>query len=374
MRSSDSPSEDLAYLLTRVLRGTSDTTAWRVAIDPQTLVDAAETHGVLPLVADALLAGPRLPPALAHALRHAAQRAVVDDLVQASELRRVLDAMAAHDVRTVLMKGAQLAHSHYVRPDLRPRTDTDMFVAKGEEDRAAAVLGELGYTAVAQSAGDLVTYQTSYALARDQATRHVVDLHWRIANPQRFGTVLSYEEIAGAAVPVPALGPNARGLSPVHALVLACVHPVAHHENLHRLIWQHDIHLIASRFSSADWTEFERCTREREVAGVCAWSLRRAVRDFDTDVPAGVWQALGDADPDSRTAAYLEPGRRHVQSVWWDLRALDTWTERSRLVRQHLFPSADYMRRVYAPSSLAPLPWLYARRVWHGAQKWLARS
>jgi hypothetical protein len=345
-----------------------------VAIDPFTLADAAEIHGVLPLVADALLARPRLPPALARVVRDAAQRAIVDDLVQESELTRVLAAMGEAGLDPVLMKGAQLAHSHYVRPDLRPRTDTDIFVAKGDEDRAAAILRDLGYTPMAQAAGDLVTYQTSYALIRDEATRHVVDLHWRIANPQRFGTVLSYDDVARAAVPIAALGPHARGLAPVHALVLACVHPVAHHENLHRLIWQHDIHLVASRLSDDDWTAFVRCTRESGVSGVCAWSLRRAVHDFGTSVPGEVWQALGGADRDGRTAAYLEPGRRHVQSVWWDLRALHTWHERSRLVRQHLFPSADYMRQVYAPSSIAPLPWLYARRVWHGAQKWLARS
>jgi hypothetical protein len=45
-----------------------------------------------------------------------------------------------------------------------------------------------------------------------------------------------------------------------------------------------------------------------------------------------------------------------------------------RLVRQHLFPSAHYMRGVYAPASTAPLPVLYARRAWRGARRWLARS
>src|SRR5262249_4856810 len=69
VRSSDPAAEDLTYLLTRVLRGTSDTTALLVAIDPQTLVDAAEAHGVLPLVADALTGRQRLPPALGRALR-----------------------------------------------------------------------------------------------------------------------------------------------------------------------------------------------------------------------------------------------------------------------------------------------------------------
>jgi len=45
-----------------------------------------------------------------------------------------------------------------------------------------------------------------------------------------------------------------------------------------------------------------------------------------------------------------------------------------RLATQHVLPPAAYMREIYAPSSTAPLPWLYARRAWGGARRWLSRS
>ena len=76
-------------------------------------------------------------------------------------------------------------------------------------------------------------YQASYVTRPRNAPVHVVDLHWRIANPQRVRPVLAYEELAAAAEPVPALAPRARGLRRVHALLLACVHRVAHHA-MHR--------------------------------------------------------------------------------------------------------------------------------------------
>jgi hypothetical protein len=57
-----------------------------------------------------------------------------------------------------------------------------------------------------------------------------------------------------------------------------------------------------------------------------------------------------------------------------DLRALGSWTHRWQLVKEHVFPPAQYMRDVYAPSSRAPLSFLYARRALVGARKWLSRA
>jgi hypothetical protein len=372
--SSDPTSDELTEHLKSILRSPAGAAVPLPEIDPDALVSSAEAHAVLPLVAARLLPRRDLPGALAHRLEDAARLAVVDDLVQEAELKRLIQAFAA-GLRPVLMKGAHLAYTYYERPDLRPRVDTDLLVARGDEAAAARELQRLGYAPREQSHGDLVSYQSAYALTRNGATLHVVDLHWRIANPQRFGQVLSYDDASAAAVPVPSLTPDARALSPVHALLIACVHPVAHHANQHCLLWQYDIHLVASRFDDEDWREFAAAARAGGVAGVCRASLARAFDDFGLSVPRDAWFALVDSTgADAATSAYLAGGRRHVQRVWWDLQSLSTWHERSRLLRQHLFPSAQYMRQVYAPSSGAPLPWLYARRVWHGAQKWLART
>jgi len=131
---------------------------------------------------------------------------------------------------------------------------------------------------------------------------------------------------------------------------------------------------LATMRAGRPWRAFAIAARAGGVASVCRASLARAFDDFGLSVPKNAWMALIDSsNADAATSAYLSGGRRHVQRVWWDLWSLPTWRERSRLLRQHLLPSAQYMRQVYAPLSAAPLPWLYARRVWHGAQKWLTR-
>jgi hypothetical protein len=199
---------------------------------------------------------------------------------------------------------------------------------------------------------------------------HVVDLHWRLVNPQQFGHVLDHGEADRQAIEIAAL-PGGRGLCSVHALLLACVHRVAHHQGSEALVWLYDIHLLSERMTAAEWAQFATLASDREVGVICRQGLSLAQERFGTALPAGVLDVNGHGAAE-KSAAYLEP-RRHVTRVYWDLQALPDWMARLRLMRQHLFPSARYMRMVYAPASQAPLPVLYAVRALRGARKWMAR-
>ena len=60
---------------------------------------------------------------------------------------------------------------------------------------------------------------------------HVFDMHWKISTQPVFDSVLTYGEMLPRAQPVPALGPHAMTAGLVDALLLACIHPVMHHQN-----------------------------------------------------------------------------------------------------------------------------------------------
>jgi hypothetical protein len=344
------------------------------AVDVDQLVLRAESHGVLPLVADRLRSRADVPAPLRGVLGAEARRHAALDAAREVELRRLVAALDARGVRALLMKGAHLAYSHYGRPDLRPRIDTDLLIARKDRDAVLGVFRELAYEGTGHVAGTLVMYQACYVKRRHGVPLHVVDLHWKVANPQVFADLVSYEELSASAVSVPLLGPGAWGLSDVHALLVACVHRVAHHYDPATLIWLYDIHLIASRLSPEAWGTFEELCQQRGVAQVCRRSLDRTSAAFATALPrfARGAEHLGAPETEVATAAFLQP-RRHVDQVVGDLRALRSWRDRARLVSQHVFPSASYMRHRYAPSSSAPLAVLYVRRVLHGAWKWLAR-
>lgn len=363
-------------LLASILRGDVVSRAAISQWDPQSLYGAACEHDVLPLVADRLgrLQAATTPPW--RVFHEDASRAVVMDMARELELQRLLKGLEAGGVETVLMKGSHLAYSHYLRPDLRSRIDTDLLVPPAARQVVDDLLTRrLGYVASVNVSGDLTATQKLYATYTHGVPIHVLDVHWRLSSPQVFAHVLSFDELAASAVPLPRLGPTARGPSDVHALLIACVHRVAHHLDVVRFKWLFDIHLIASRFTDAQWDAFVSLAVERKVAMVCRRSLERTVAWFHTPVPSFLWSDARFSVGDERevSAGYLEP-RPQIRLVLDDLRALRTWRDRTRLAREHILPSAEYMRTTYAPRSPAPLVVLYAIRLFRGAIKWFRPS
>jgi hypothetical protein len=337
---------------------------------PEGWLARAEYHGLLPLL-DAQVDGDG-EPWRARLTQIVRQMAAVD-LVREAELRHALGALHAAGIPVLLLKGVHLAYAWYPRPDLRPRVDSDILIAPDACPAVDAVLTDLGYRQPGHTTGELLSYQTPYEKTRDGLQIHVFDVHWRVANAQAFGDLLPYDEMLRDSVGVPRLCPAARGPSLVHALILACTHRVAHHFDSNRLIWLYDIHRLASAMSVDDWERFLSLAERWRVVRVCHRSLERAVSCFATVLPDLVAARLQTAAPFESTAVYAGPPRRHIANVVSDLQALDGWRDRLRLVRQHVFPPPEYMRAVYAGSSRAPLPVLYARRIVRGARRWLVK-
>jgi hypothetical protein len=362
-------------LLAAIVRGDRDIAASLSSVDAEAFCHRAAEHGVLPLVAERLAHREHVPVALGTLLRTGARDAVVVDLARVAELKQLLSALAYGGVLPLLLKGAHLAHSHYARPYLRPKSDTDLLVPPHARDAVRRIVLDLGYQTCPAIPGELVTAQATFEKRRSGRLVHTVDVHWKIFNALPFADLLTYDELAGRAVAVPSLGPSARGLCSIDALVLAAVHRIAHHFDSDRLIWLHDIDLIARRLTHEEWREFAALVRARKVVAVCRRSLQRAVDRFGTNVPAWVWNDLpsDDAAEGEPTSRYLAH-RTHLGVVLDDLRTLPRWRDRWRLVREHAFPPAAYMRGVYAPSTAAPLPLLYARRLLRGGRKWLKRQ
>jgi hypothetical protein len=340
------------------------------------LIAFADQHGVLPILTRlSEVADEACPTRYQMQLRSRAATDVAADLIREHELKRLIGACHSSAVTILLMKGADLAYSRYERPDLRPRTDTDVLVAWDDRARASELLTSCGYERVAQSGGDLLMYQEPFRLWRDGAVVHVVDLHWRVFNPQRFGAVFGFDELLREAEPRPSLGGHARGLGVVHALMLACVHRTAHHFNDDRLIWLVDIQALVAAMTPERWHQLLKLSAERSVQSACVSGLEEAARALKADVPAEVLQALRDGAAGEELASpYRDAGVPHVMRVISDLRLLPAWSARVRLARQHLFPPVAYMRKVYGASSRTPLPLLYVTRIVKGARRWLSRS
>lgn len=342
--------------------------------DEAGLLDTARADGVLTLCHDRLRRSPRwtqYPETLREAMTRHAYQAVAVELMRAAELRDVLAALAQAGLPVLLLKGAALAYTLYPEPHLRDRCDTDLLLpSRDEAERAWRVLQTLGYQRPNAVSGDLIVHELGCYKTGHGGLPHALDIHWRLNNATLLSERFTFAELAAVAVPIPALGPHAHGLGSVHALLLACMHRVAHLPagNGDRLIWLYDIHLLTQHLTDEQWQEWMTLAEERGVCGPCLDGLRTMQTAFETVVPdeiRGRLQAGADRE------GWFDPrvARKRWRLEWLNFRALPSTAARLRWLNQYLFPDADYIRRKYGLRHSLWVPWFYGVRIVQGVAR-----
>ena len=313
----------------------------------------AAGHGVSSLLAYQLRRTGRWhrwPVDVTTRLHQTARVEVALEVLRRFELERVVLAMRAAGVQPLLMKGVALAYLHYPEPSLRPRYDTDLLVHPDDRDAVSETMRELGYRRATQTSGDLVMPQATFETTDRFGTCHACDVHWKIANPQPFANLLPIDALRTRAVEVPALGTWARALGDLDALLLACIHRVAHHDDSARLLWLYDIHLLASGLDRQAFARLTELATTTAMTAICARGLGLARERFHTAIPEGAMAALAARGSSEPSEVFLWPERRKIDVLVSDLRLLGSWSAKWALLRQHLFPPATYMLERYQVS------------------------
>jgi hypothetical protein len=329
---------------------------------PPMAIDAAIDEGVAPLLAASPAAATLDASSRARLLDHVRASAIHDAALD-DELRRLLPALAADGYTPIVIKGAHLAHALYPAPHLRPRDDTDFLIAPAARAGFARALAARGYGPARLTSGSLILGQFLYQKELGPGLVHYTDVHWRAAAPLVFGDAFDAQAIAADSVPIPALGPAARGPAPHDALALACVHVVSHHWPGASLRWLYDLRLLAGALDEGSREAFARAAARGRYRAVAACALARARDVFPSDAldlaidavnAAGAFDSPRSRIPggDEPSAALTKPGRTAFVDFLLDLRVAG-WRRGATLVREHLFPPAEYMRMAFGDRPLA---------------------
>jgi hypothetical protein len=154
------------------------------AFDWERLYKTASAHGLIPLLAANLSEFSALPPAFAEALHADLEENIRFNLGLTAELARVSAALRCASIPALSYKGPTLAQRLYGNVGLRCFSDLDLLVEPADHHRAAEVLIAAGYhrfrqipDRARQAAGEC---EEEFA---GPDARHVVDLHWAVAQP-----------------------------------------------------------------------------------------------------------------------------------------------------------------------------------------------
>ena len=344
----------------------------------ETFLSRCDYHGVSALLHDQLKTRRHSPTIIREALRERALAQTMWELRHQHVLSRIVSALSQCEVRPVIFKGTALAHTLYANPALRARGDTDLIVRPQDRAQVAGALTSHGFQRNSGVSGQFISYQATYTLKTPGSGQHDIDLHWRINNSELLSRLFSYEDLCSKSVPLPRLCSDALAASPVHALLLACMHRAVHKQSPYyvsgeayysgdRLIWLYDIHLLARSLTRAQWQEVLSEARQKGLSSVCLEGLQRARLHLHTSIPEFVSAALKKADKGERPATYLNGG--HLRRAQMDFAAIEGAANKLRFLRELVFPPASYMQTKFHNASTFQMPWLYARRAAGGAMK-----
>jgi hypothetical protein len=326
--------------------------------DAARFLESIRQHGIGPLVYARLVddSWPVQP-----ALREDAIRAAAMESLRLADLRSLLAALAGRGIRAVIIKGTGLAYDLYDAPEVRPRGDTDLLIAESDVGALRELMRDLGYESQLTSGDTLAIRQQTFVRAG-----HVYDVHWDISNSPVVRDALPFEEVVDRAIVVPRIAPNALAPSHADALLLACIHRVAHHHDNERLIWLYDIHLLREAMTADQHERFWRLAAERRVVAICERSIELADAWFATAPHdrASDWLSEDERQRDEPSAALLDRNRRGASILRGDLKALG-WRSRLRRLRELALPPAAFMRQSFPSAPAVALPALY---VWRGAR------
>ena len=321
-------------------------------------IDALSEHGVVPWIYRVVH--------LAQ-LRDFAIRAAAVEPQRLADLREVLTALAARGIDPLVLKGSALAYEIYGAPELRPRGDTDLLIRAGDLERTREALRDLGFTENPGSGDEHGVRQTLFLRGP-----HTYDVHWSVANTAVFEGVLPFEELRARSLPLPRISVHARGLSTVDALLLACIHRVAHHHDSDRLIWLCDIALLRDRMSDEEHREFWEIAEQRRIAGICERAVDLADEWMSRPRRHRAVDYLSEIRRDEPSRVLMNRRITRGRLLAANLRALP-WRSRARRIWQLAFPPPSFIRKSFGKRSGLALPWLYVYRGARGIARLLRR-
>jgi len=311
------------------------------------------------------------PKAVVDSCRRAAILQVMWEMRHRELLNQVLARLSDGAAGPILFKGTALAYDLYSSPFLRARGDTDFIIPFGDRDQVCRTLESLGFACTYGVKGEFVNSAAVYERIDPATGSHPLDVHWRISNAHLLSKLFTYEELRSDARPLPALGRDALAVGPVHALLLACMHPACHRQCPYfvdgveyyggdRLIWLFDIHLLLGELQPSQYEAFLELAERKGLGGVCLEGIEDARARFHSLVPEKVWERLSRLKGTGVASRYLSGSVTY--QYYLNFLGADGVGNKVRYLGQLLFPPQNHMRVAYSEVRPNWLPWLYLRR------------
>ena len=312
-----------------------------------------------------------IPPGAVAILREISVGWAVTSLRLHHDLTRVLSALRRDGIPVIVLKGAYLGAVVYGDIALRPMSDIDLMVRRGDLPKAQALLCDMGYSKRDQPHVD-VDYEAHHhvhPLTRPDGVP--VELHWTITRPTA-PFKIDLDGLWERARPALIGGVEALVLSVEDLLLHLCLHAAFDHQFFlgFRACW--DIRqTIQHHDSEIDWEQLLHRARQWGVSKYVYLTLHLAQDLLGAAVPTHAITSLRPDGFDPRLMAWAKaelltdrsaavPVPPTLAQMRGDMRIrAKLW-----LMMKSVLPSAKAMRRMYPACASSRLGYLYYPLRW----------
>ncbi|MFQ5670249.1 MAG: nucleotidyltransferase family protein [Acidobacteriota bacterium] len=253
------------------------------------LLELCDWHGVGPVLAGALERRPLPAPVrekILPPLKDLRRQTLLDNLLLIRELARFAGELQAAGVPFLLLKGAALLPLIYSGPEARPLADVDLLIQAADWPRARDHLHRTGrYRLPAAGRQRLRTrFHRKVDVATVARPGCTFELHWEMDIRDR--TVVDIPALMARAVPLDLEGDGYRRPSDPDLALHAFLH-LASHASFPRLIWVHDLALLA-RAGRIDWDRLSADAARARARASLHYSLTYLEKIYPGTAPSGL--------------------------------------------------------------------------------------
>jgi Uncharacterised nucleotidyltransferase len=343
----------------------------------QTMFDRIAFHGIALLIAQQSAALATWPAPLRDLVLAEARGQSFWEMGHCDALARLIEALSAADIPSIVTKGSALAYTLYPEPALRRRGDSDIFLLGADRQAVRKALSAVGM----EQMGDARPLQESWAITCAMGFAHVFDLHWRGSASAVVSRCYDRGGIGQRAIPLPRVSPSAQAIAPTDNAIMIAINRALHgqfgyvsgggkmFEN-DRLIWAMDLDLLCNAFDESDWQALADTAEASGTAPAVASALGFAQSVLGTAIPPDIRARLTAHPGDPDLLRYLS-ALSGIDRLRMDLSACRTLKEKLQLVRYILLPGAELLHERFPDATHESIPALRARRLVEGVGKLL---
>ncbi len=278
---------------------------WRAA-EWDELVRQSNGHGVTPYLYHRLRAlrpAVNIPDPIERRMREIFLLSASRNIRLYHELGKTLNALSDDGIPVIALKGAHLAELVYGNIALRPMTDVDIMVPRGDLHKAVESLIRSGFRALNEKLDGYLEWSAIHQYRILPQAKHFFDLvhpKWRVKldvhcrlTPEDLPFTIESEGLWERAVPVRLGGAAVLALSPEDLLLYECLHTSFHHGFASGLRPFCDIHETLRRHEGGmDWESVQSRARQWGASRCVYLTLHLTRELMATAVPDGAMRAL----------------------------------------------------------------------------------